>query len=146
MNEINSILDHVYSAIKETGKDPYIMITAYLTQGDEKYITRNEGARTAITSVQRKEILEKLVQEYLDPLRSAGSDVFQRNETAFILSSVSDAVRMSGYDDIVQISSYLISGDTAYITTLRNARKDIVQLNYLDIVRELVRCHFEQSY
>lgn len=144
MKEINEILENVYLSVLENGKDPILLIAAYITGGEEKYITRKRDARDLITSVSRKDIVLSLLTEYLDNLRTVPAENYEKNKTAVLLSSI---IRKedSSAQLIDRLSDYLISGQTAYVTAAAHAGKEALSLNSMDIVSELVRWHFEKT-
>jgi uncharacterized protein (UPF0297 family) len=59
------------------------------------------------------------------------------------LKQVHEALKEKGYNPIVQIVGYLLSGDPAYITAHKNARSLIRQLPRDEILEELVRHYLE---
>ena len=59
------ILKNVYDALKEKGYNPINQIVGYILSGDPTYITSHNDARNKIRSIERDELLEKLVQEYI---------------------------------------------------------------------------------
>ena len=60
------ILKEVYKDLKETGYNPINQIVGYILSGDPTYITSHNGARNLIRQVERDELLEKMVKEYID--------------------------------------------------------------------------------
>ncbi len=56
-----------------------------------------------------------------------------------ILHDVKDALEDRGFQAINQISGYLISNDPAYISSNRNARNMIQEVERYEIIEELVR-------
>ena len=60
------ILKEVYNALKEKGYNPINQIVGYILSGDQTYITSHKGARNLIRQVERDELLEKMVKEYID--------------------------------------------------------------------------------
>ena len=66
-NNINTkeILKEVYEALVEKGYNPINQIVGYILSGDPTYITSHNDARNKIRSIERDELLEKLVQEYI---------------------------------------------------------------------------------
>ncbi len=61
------------------------------------------------------------------------------DQVEMVLSQVRQALEEKGYQPVVQISGYLLSGDPAYITAHRNAREAIRKLPRDEIIEELVR-------
>lgn len=59
------ILKEVYEALVEKGYNPINQIVGYILSGDPTYITSHNEARNKIRSIERDELLEKLVQEYI---------------------------------------------------------------------------------
>ncbi len=62
---IKNILDIAYNALSEKGYDPINQITGYLISGDPVYITTYQNARAYILKVERDEIMEYLMKEYV---------------------------------------------------------------------------------
>ncbi len=60
------ILKEVYEALKEKGYNPINQIVGYILSGDPTYITSHKGARNLIRQIERDELLEKMVKEYID--------------------------------------------------------------------------------
>ncbi|MDQ7820862.1 MAG: IreB family regulatory phosphoprotein [Armatimonadota bacterium] len=60
-----------------------------------------------------------------------------------ILAHVYRALTEKGYDPVDQIVGYLLSGDPTYITSHRDARTVIRQVDRLQLLEELVRCYVE---
>ena len=64
--EIKAILSSVYQALREKGYDPINQIVGYILSGDPTYITSYQNARVLIRKLERDELLEELVKDYLD--------------------------------------------------------------------------------
>ena len=64
--DIREILDTVYKALEEKGYKPTSQIVGYLLSGDPTYITAHSGARKIIRSVDRDDILEELLNNYIN--------------------------------------------------------------------------------
>ena len=60
------IIRDVYKSLKEKGYNPTNQIVGYILSGDPTYITNHNGARNLIRRLERDELLEKMVKEYLD--------------------------------------------------------------------------------
>ena len=59
------ILKEVYQALVEKGYNPINQIVGYILSGDPTYITSHNGARNLIRKVERDELLEKMVKNYI---------------------------------------------------------------------------------
>ncbi len=61
------ILKEVYDAMakSEKGYDPISQIVGYILSGDPTYITSEKNARSLIRQIERDELLEELVKEYI---------------------------------------------------------------------------------
>lgn len=60
------ILKEVYDALEEKGYNPINQIVGYILSGDPTYITSHNGARNLIRQIERDELLEKMVKEYIN--------------------------------------------------------------------------------
>lgn len=60
------ILTTVYQALKEKGYNPINQIVGYLLSGDPAYITSHNNARSLIRKLERDDLLEELVKNYLE--------------------------------------------------------------------------------
>ncbi len=59
------ILKDVYQALVEKGYNPINQIVGYILSGDPTYITSHNDARNKIRIVERDELLEKMVKDYI---------------------------------------------------------------------------------
>ena len=59
------ILKYVYEALVEKGYNPINQIVGYILSGDPTYITSHKDARNKIRSIERDELLEKMVRYYI---------------------------------------------------------------------------------
>ena len=64
--QIKDILVQVSSALAEKGYDPVNQIVGYILSGDPTYITGYNNARNLIRRVERDELLEELVRNYIE--------------------------------------------------------------------------------
>ena len=64
-NEAKNILLSVSEALKEKGYNPVNQIVGYILSGDPTYITSHKNARSLIRKLERDELLEELIQDYL---------------------------------------------------------------------------------
>ena len=64
--EVSQVLREVYEALTEKGYNPINQIVGYIMSGDPTYITSHKGARSLIMKVERDEILEELMENYIN--------------------------------------------------------------------------------
>jgi len=60
------ILKEVYEALVEKGYNPINQIVGYILSGDPTYITSHNNARNKIRTIERDELLEKMVRNFID--------------------------------------------------------------------------------
>ncbi|MDR7855995.1 IreB family regulatory phosphoprotein [Tissierella sp.] len=65
INSAKEIILSVYNSLEEKGYDPINQIIGYILSGDPTYITSYNNARSAVCSIERDELLEELLKEYL---------------------------------------------------------------------------------
>ncbi len=59
------ILKEVHQALVEKGYNPINQIVGYILSGDPTYITSHNDARNKIRQIERDELLEKMVKNYI---------------------------------------------------------------------------------
>lgn len=59
------VLKEVYQALVEKGYNPINQIVGYILSGDPTYITSYNDARNKIRTIERDELLEKMVKKYI---------------------------------------------------------------------------------
>lgn len=59
------VLATVYEALTEKGYNPVNQIVGYIMSGDPTYITSHNGARSLIMKVERDELVEEVLKEYI---------------------------------------------------------------------------------
>ena len=64
--EMKQILTTVYDSLREKGYNPINQIVGYLLSEDPTYITNHNNARSLICKIDRDELMQELVQFYLD--------------------------------------------------------------------------------
>ena len=64
--EMRKILGEVYTALKEKGYNPISQIVGYLLSEDPTYITTHNNARSLIRKVDRDDLMQALVKNFLD--------------------------------------------------------------------------------
>ncbi|MGE5403403.1 MAG: IreB family regulatory phosphoprotein [Candidatus Saccharibacteria bacterium] len=62
---VAAILQTVYQSLQEKGYNPINQLVGYMISGDPAYITSYKDARGMICQVERDEILEVLLEKYL---------------------------------------------------------------------------------
>ncbi|MGL4972385.1 MAG: IreB family regulatory phosphoprotein [Culicoidibacterales bacterium] len=63
--EVRSILEQVFVALRDKGYNPINQVVGYLLSGDPAYIPRHQDARNLIRKLNRDEIIEELLKNYL---------------------------------------------------------------------------------
>lgn len=67
------------------------------------------------------------------------------NEARRILLCVYQALKEKGYNPLNQLVGYLLSGDPAYITSHRDARSLVRQVERDELLEELVRHYLAEA-
>lgn len=62
---VKEILTEVYVALTEKGYNPVNQIVGYIMSGDPTYITSHKNARSLIMKVERDELVEEMLKEYI---------------------------------------------------------------------------------
>lgn len=62
---IKSILTTVYRSLEEKGYNPINQIVGYILSEDPTYITTHNNARNLIRKIERDDLLEALLKNYL---------------------------------------------------------------------------------
>ena len=63
--DVSQVLEQVYVALTEKGYNPVNQIVGYLISGDPTYITSYNGARSLVMKVERDELVEEMLREYI---------------------------------------------------------------------------------
>jgi uncharacterized protein (UPF0297 family) len=63
--ETKEVMKKVYEALVEKGYNPINQIVGYILSGDPTYITSHKDARNLIRKVERDELLEKMLKNYI---------------------------------------------------------------------------------
>ena len=64
--EVPEVLEKVYQALSEKGYNPVSQVVGYIMSGDPTYITSHKNARSLIMKVERDEIIEVLLENYIE--------------------------------------------------------------------------------
>ena len=62
---VKVILSSVFEALSEKGYNPVNQIVGYIMSGDPTYITSYKNARSLIMKVERDELVEEMLTEYI---------------------------------------------------------------------------------
>ncbi len=71
-DEVRSIITEVLLALKEKGYNPINQLVGYFLSGDPTYITNHKGARAIIRRMERDELLEVILGDYIKKLENSG--------------------------------------------------------------------------
>ncbi len=72
--QADTVLREVYTALKAKGYNPISQLVGYLLSGDPAYITSHMGARNLIRRLERDELLEELLKQYVHRLELTSHD------------------------------------------------------------------------
>ncbi|MBD5092704.1 MAG: IreB family regulatory phosphoprotein [Subdoligranulum sp.] len=64
--EIKETLTQVYKALEEKGYNPINQLVGYILSEDPTYITTYQNARALIRKIDRDDLLQVLLKNYLD--------------------------------------------------------------------------------
>ncbi len=62
---VKKVLSVVFEALSTKGYDPVNQIVGYIMSGDPTYITNYMGARSLIMKVERDELVEEILRDYI---------------------------------------------------------------------------------
>ncbi|MGI6298977.1 MAG: IreB family regulatory phosphoprotein [Saccharofermentanales bacterium] len=66
--EAKDIMTEVLNALREKGYNPVNQLVGYFLSGDPTYITNHKGARAVIHRMERDELLEVIIRDYVSKL------------------------------------------------------------------------------
>lgn len=72
-DEVKSIISEVLLALKEKGYNPISQLVGYFLSGDPTYITNHKGARGIIRRMERDELMEVILNDYIKQLEESGN-------------------------------------------------------------------------
>jgi len=64
--QVKDVLELVYRSLSEKGYNPLNQIVGYIMSGDPTYITSHNNARSLIMKVERDELVEELLSDYIN--------------------------------------------------------------------------------
>ena len=67
--EVKEIMTEVLQALEEKGYNPLTQFVGYFLSGDPTYITHHNSARGVIRRMERDELLEVIIRQYLDMVK-----------------------------------------------------------------------------
>lgn len=67
-NRARKVIKKAYKAMTDKGYNPVHQLVGYLLSGDPAYVTSYLEARSMIRKIERDELLEELVRNYLEQL------------------------------------------------------------------------------
>ena len=65
-SRVKEVLCTVYEALTEKGYNPVNQIVGYIMSGDPTYITSHKNARSLIMKVERDELVEEILTQYIE--------------------------------------------------------------------------------
>lgn len=65
MTGVQMVLSTVYEALREKGYNPVNQMVGYIMSGDPTFITSHNSARSLIMKVERDELVEELLLNYI---------------------------------------------------------------------------------
>ncbi|NLW42946.1 MAG: IreB family regulatory phosphoprotein [Tissierellia bacterium] len=66
LTSVKVILKEVFNSLEEKGYEPYDQIIGYILSGDPTYITSHNNARAMIKELEREDLLEELLKNFLE--------------------------------------------------------------------------------
>lgn len=63
--QVKDVIEHVYRSLSQKGYNPLNQIVGYIMSGDPTYITSHNNARSLIMKVERDELVEEILKEYI---------------------------------------------------------------------------------
>ena len=63
--QVKDVFEIVYRSLSEKGYHPLNQIVGYIMSGDPTYITSHNNARSLIMKVERDELVEELLADYI---------------------------------------------------------------------------------
>lgn len=63
---VNRVISEVYEAMREKGYNPVNQFVGYIISGDPTYITSYKDARKKMSRIEQDELLEEIVNYYLN--------------------------------------------------------------------------------
>lgn len=64
--QVSDVIKQVYEALTDKGYNPLNQIVGYIMSGDPTYITSHKNARSLIMKVERDELVEEMLKNYIE--------------------------------------------------------------------------------
>ncbi len=64
--QVSDVLEQVYAALTDKGYNAVNQIVGYIMSGDPTYITSHRNARSLIMKVERDELVEEMLKNYIE--------------------------------------------------------------------------------
>lgn len=64
--QVFDVIKQVYEALTDKGYNPVNQIVGYIMSGDPTYITSHKNARSLIMKVERDELVEEMLKNYIE--------------------------------------------------------------------------------
>jgi uncharacterized protein (UPF0297 family) len=64
--QVSDVIKQVYEALTDKGYNPVNQIVGYIMSGDPTYITSHKNARSLIMKVERDELVEEMLKNYIE--------------------------------------------------------------------------------
>ena len=73
------------------------------------------------------------------------NEISSHDETAKILDTIYESIKLRGYDPIMQFAGYILSEDPTYIPDFNNARGLIRHLDRDQLLKLFIESYFEKK-
>ena len=73
------------------------------------------------------------------------SEADVNEDISAVIDDIYFSLKDKGYDPVMQLMGYIISGDPSYITNYNNARKKIKNISQSDLLEYLIRYYFNSK-
>ena len=64
--EVSEVINQVYASLMDKGYNAVNQIVGYIMSGDPTYITSHRNARSLIMKVERDELVEEMLKNYIE--------------------------------------------------------------------------------
>ena len=96
------VLKEVYQSLVEKGYNPINQIVGYILSGDPTYITSHNDARNKIRTIERDELLEKMVSNIVEvKSRDAFTITVTKEGTEFSEGVMDEVIEVPALEDIL---------------------------------------------